>query len=471
MTQIIARGTKSDGTVNLQARLYKRPNLNITVSLGLTVSMSDWQIIDSLLKNAEKAQKMGANVVLRDSLAIKLWELKNSLDALIVSDMATSDTAKTIVDKLLHSDVCKSVEQNEAIIGEVISEHSKPQPVLLIEWIREFIRQCETGERLKQKSTKRIKYNTLKAWKLTLHYLENYEKESHKRLGFEDVSMDFFDDWMSWLVKKGFSPNTIAGRVKQLKIFLRAAKDMKMPVNSAFESSRFSAAWVDVENVYLTEERVDQMYNFDLMDDEQLEKCLKRFKGAERRELENEVQNEISRDALQRAKDTFIVGCITGQRFSDYSRINKSMVVTLRDGNEYLRISQVKTDKEVFLPLDPRIVTILDRWGGKVPASSDVKVNKHIKIVAHLLGWTENAGLTERKGSMEYASNKKFYEAVKTHTARRTFATNAYKRGVSLASIMAVTGHSSEQMLRKYLKLDNKERAILAAAEFAKVAG
>ena len=60
MTQIISRGTKSDGTVNLQARLYKRPNLNITVSLGLTVSMSDWQIIDSLLKNAEKAQKMGA---------------------------------------------------------------------------------------------------------------------------------------------------------------------------------------------------------------------------------------------------------------------------------------------------------------------------------------------------------------------------------------------------------------------------
>ena len=51
---------------------------------------------------------------------------------------------------------------------------------------------------------------------------------------------------------------------------------------------------------------------------------------------------------------------------------------------------------------------------------------------------------------------------------RRTFATNAYKNKVSLSSIMVITGHSSEKMLRKYLKLDNEERAIMAAAEFAK---
>ena len=56
-----------------------------------------------------------------------------------------------------------------------------------------------------------------------------------------------------------------------------------------------------------------------------------------------------------------------------------------------------------------------------------------------------------------------------THTARRTFATNAYKAGVPLSAIMAVTGHSSEEMLRRYLKLGTKERALLAAAEFDKI--
>jgi integrase len=56
-----------------------------------------------------------------------------------------------------------------------------------------------------------------------------------------------------------------------------------------------------------------------------------------------------------------------------------------------------------------------------------------------------------------------------THTARRTFATNAYKSGVPLSAIMAVTGHASEEMLRRYLKLNTKERALLAAAEFDKI--
>jgi hypothetical protein len=36
---------------------------------------------------------------------------------------------------------------------------------------------------------------------------------------------------------------------------------------------------------------------------------------------------------------------------------------------------------------------------------------------------------------------------------------------------MAVTGHSSEAMLKRYLKLDDKERAILASAEFNKAMG
>ena len=69
MTQIIARGSKDDGTVNLYARLYKRPSLNKTVALGITLSSQDWLFLESVLKNAEQAQKMGGAVVLRDSLA------------------------------------------------------------------------------------------------------------------------------------------------------------------------------------------------------------------------------------------------------------------------------------------------------------------------------------------------------------------------------------------------------------------
>ena len=53
-----------------------------------------------------------------------------------------------------------------------------------------------------------------------------------------------------------------------------------------------------------------------------------------------------------------------------------------------------------------------------------------------------------------------------THTARRTFATNAYRNKIPLSAIMVLTGHSSEAQLRKYLKLKDEEKAQEAATEF-----
>ena len=39
------------------------------------------------------------------------------------------------------------------------------------------------------------------------------------------------------------------------------------------------------------------------------------------------------------------------------------------------------------------------------------------------------------------------------------------KAGASLSSIMAITGHSSEQQLKTYLKLDESEKSMIAAKE------
>ena len=460
MTQIVARGSKDDGRVNLYARLYKRPVLNKTVALGITLSRADWNFMESVLKSAEQAQKMGSAIVLRDSLAMKLWELKNGLDGMIEDGVATAETAKKYVESILREDRPNKVD---------VESLQERKHYMLVEWIRKFIRQCESGERLKQKSTKKVADGTIKSWKATMRQVEAYEKASHKVLGFEDVTMDFYDDWRRFFIKKKYSPNTIGRHIKSLKIFLFAAKDMKLTTSSEFESSRFSADFVEVDNIYLTEDRVQQMYEFNPTDKKRLDELLSHFDGEELKALKEATERESSRKALEVSKDVFVAGCLMGQRFSDYSRLSEAMFCVLRDGNEYVRIVQMKTGKEVYLPLDGRVKQILKKYGGKIPRVYDVKVNRHIKTIGHLLGWTEPAGIMERHGLMEVKSRKKFYECIKTHTARRTFATNAYRQGVSLSSIMAVTGHATELMLRRYLKLDNKERAILAAAELGKL--
>ena len=53
---------------------------------------------------------------------------------------------------------------------------------------------------------------------------------------------------------------------------------------------------------------------------------------------------------------------------------------------------------------------------------------------------------------------------ISTHTARRSFATNAYlSRTLDVHQIMKCTGHKSESSFLKYLKLNGKDFAMEAA--------
>ena len=63
------------------------------------------------------------------------------------------------------------------------------------------------------------------------------------------------------------------------------------------------------------------------------------------------------------------------------------------------------------------------------------------------------------------------YEKIASHTCRRSFATNLYKMGYSLAQIMPMTGHSSESQLREYIGLDNEENAENIGLEILKKGG
>ena len=46
------------------------------------------------------------------------------------------------------------------------------------------------------------------------------------------------------------------------------------------------------------------------------------------------------------------------------------------------------------------------------------------------------------------------YKLIHTHTARRTGATLMYLDGVDIYDIMKVTGHTTPEMLKKYIKAD-----------------
>lgn len=466
MIQIIARGNQDD-KVNLYVRIFNRGLVNNAIAVGVKLNKVEWEHIDRLLKSAKETREMGGDIVIRDPLAKSLFNIVNRLEKIEADIKFDRKVVKSCIKSILQKEIGKEVEEQEQQVVEV------PKTMTLMEWIAEFIRQCEAGERLKQRSTSRVSAGTIKSYKGTLAQLQEYQDKRHKVIDFDDMTLDFYDDWRRFFLSKKvkatgmpYSPNTIGRHVKNLKIFLYAAKDMKLTTTSEFESGRFAADHQDVENVYLTDERIQQLYEVDFEDEKTVERLLSQAPDdKERKYLKDQLTRRMP-ERLNQAKDIFVVGCLTGQRVSDYKRINASMYRTLSDGREYIYLQQDKTHKWIYIPLDVRVKSILEKYGGYLPKIYDQHLNERIKIVGRLMGWRENAGITELHGALQVQTKKCFYDCIKTHTARRSFATNAYKRRISLSSIMIITGHSSEAMLKKYLKLDNEERAILAAAEF-----
>jgi integrase len=467
MVQIVLRSTKNDvGT--LAVRVVNRTlGINTYVSLRLKIKAKDWVEATQLPKNMyDERPVKELNGLSYSQLTTIIQDIKKLL--LAIDD---SNTISVAVVKQVINEVVNKVRFAEIVVEiKPVAEKTKPT---FLEFVETYIKECEDGERLKQKSTRKISAGTIKNYKGFLAQMKEYQKSRKRVIDWDDLTLDFYRDYKQFFIEKAYKPNTIARHIKNMKTMLYAAKDLHLTTRDDFMSKQWSADREDVDNIYIPEERLRQMYDFDMMDYQRMKLRATKFAkdAEEKNKLVHALKRDLYRRKLSEARDVFLMGCFTGQRVSDYKRIDDGMIETIQGDRKFLHLVQQKTDKDVYIPYNDMMGDILERYGGKLPSVYDQHLNERIKVVGLLLGWTEPADLTEHRGVMEYKSDKRFCDAIATHTARRTFATNAYKNGVPLSAIMAVTGHASEDMLRKYLKLNTKERALLAAAEFDKVKG
>lgn len=462
------RGRKygKTGLVSLSVRIKDKQHDN-AVALSVSVDPLRWQLIEQTIKQAREAQKRGATIFMDDALTSKLWSLLKELTIRQKAGTLTEKAVNDTVREILHQEEVQEIERSDER-KQAQKQADKPT---FTEFVRQYIADCEAGTRLKQKSTRKVMPGTLKNYKGFLAQMEEYQKSRHCVVDWDDFTLDFYNDYKQFFIEKNYSPNTIARHIKNMKTFLYAAKALHLTTRDDFTSAQWSADREDVDNIYIPTERLMQMADFDMSSYSEMKDRAARYAkdAKERDELTHALKRDLYRRKLSEARDIFVLGCLTGQRVSDYKRISRDMIETIVGERKFLHVVQVKTGKDVYVPYTPLIGKILDRYDGDLPKIYDQHLNERIKVVGLLLGWVEPAGLHERRGLLQYPSKKRFCDAIMTHTARRSFATNAYKNGVPLSAIMAVTGHSSEEMLKRYLKLNTKERAMLAAVEFDKI--
>ena len=100
-----------------------------------------------------------------------------------------------------------------------------------------------------------------------------------------------------------------------------------------------------------------------------------------------------------------------------------------------------------------------NRKGELPPEQPPQLINRNIKLLGAMAGIDQDITLEKTIGGKKVKQTKRKYELIKTHTARRSFCTNAYLMKMDCLDIMAVSGHTSEANFLKYIKVSARERA------------
>ena len=282
-----------------------------------------------------------------------------------------------------------------------------------------------------------ITYNTKKKINVIKQLLMRYADYSKKPLNLTDIDGNFKMSFETYCLENLYAPNTIATAFKFIKTICNHAKSNGLNISSQLGNIKIKQTKVD--NIYLTFEELEKI---------------------------EKTEKEKFTDSLLNARDWLIISCYTGQRISDFMRFTDKQI-RVENGKSLLEFTQVKTGKNMTVPLHQKVLAILEKRDGKFPyAISDQKYNAYIKKVCEIAEINEvvkgskKSETSEDSGIYRKESNDfKKWELVTSHIGRRSFATNFYGK-IPTTYLIYVTGHSTEQMFLTYIGKSNKDLAI-----------
>ncbi|MEL6929340.1 MAG: tyrosine-type recombinase/integrase [Cyanobacteria bacterium J06600_6] len=167
---------------------------------------------------------------------------------------------------------------------------------------------------------------------------------------------------------------------------------------------------------------------------------------------------------LGKVRDLLLIGAGTGQRFSDFSKLRPEQFYRTMSGVPLLSLISQKTAMPVKVPLNifPWMIPTLERYEYTSPKLSMQKFNEGLKVLSEQAGLNQQVLVVEQYMGRKARLEKRYvpkYALISSHICRRSFATNMYRMGYSLAQIMPITGHATEAQLRIYIGVDAEENA------------
>lgn len=317
-----------------------------------------------------------------------------------------------------------TVEGLRAVCNETLNRKTIKQALGPLQWIEKYL---ELNPRHLAESTIKGHKNDLKK---IIHFREIKK--------WEEVTPEYIGMLGNYLIDKGMNKNTAHKVLKTFRGWINAAIEEGVKV----EKVKLKFSPIQTDFIYLTAEELKLIQGL---------KCLNVTEGI--------------------VRDRFLLGCYTGLRVSDYSKLTADHFQE-KDGKVYIEYKTQKSNKEisVMIPVHPVVKEIFSRFSKMAKTTiADQVLNRYIKQIAFLAGIKKETVLVKNIKGKQVEVKKRKCDCISTHTARRTFITNALLSSVPENVVMAVTGIKSNSTLMKYNKMEKEKSAdLVASSEFFK---
>lgn len=286
--------------------------------------------------------------------------------------------------------------------------------------ISEYFRQYASTSRRNNSYKRRLRNNAKK-----IEAFEHFLGKDLYTSDFDDRMMEEYDYFLR-NDPKNYLRTTIKSFGDKLGEFLRKAQKDGYKIDNRYRDYSFPQG--EVVTVALTEEELEAIYN---------------LKGLSK---EQKV-----------ARFWFLVNCCNAFRFADLKRIASINFV-----KDILKLRTQKTNTEVILPGHWMIKELLNEYNGFFPVlKTQQNYGAILKRLCRKAQINDKVLIERHEGNRFVRKTVPKWKLVSAHTARRSFATNAYLSGIKVARIMLLTGHKTEESFFKYIKIDKTENAKL----------
>ncbi|MDE7153710.1 MAG: site-specific integrase [Muribaculaceae bacterium] len=300
----------------------------------------------------------------------------------------------------------------------------------------------EMPKKVIRRTSKIIEDKTVGHHRIVLKRVERFFNYKHwVASSFSIFNKNFESDMEHWMLGvEEYSANTVAATFSVMKIWLKQAEEDGLITDKSFHSWKSKGS--DVQHIYLNEEELKAIYNLNF------EEILKLHPNAK----------------YEETRDIFIVAAHIGIRYGDLASLNKSNWDLV---NKTVEVHTHKTGATVLVPLTSTVIEIYKKYKGKFPIPREKgKFNAQLQKIGKLAGIDQTIYIKKNVGGKIVIEEKKKYELISSHTARRSFATNLYLRCKDARLVMNFTGHTTEENFKKYICVDRKEYVDMAREYF-----